>query len=137
MTLCRADFVSYHKMNKTFDIYIANDAVIKAIETETIAFEATLLDDTAHTVSLSNVLYASDLSCELMSNAQLISDETRLIFENDDCFVYDTRFDNSVLHATKARAQYSLNIVRSESQLQAAMIVFYFSVKINEETLHL
>ena len=137
MTLCRVDFVSYHKMNKSSDIYIANDAVIKAIEVETIAFEAALFDDTAHTVSLNNVFYAFNLNCELISNAQLISDETRLIFENDDCFVYDTRSDNSVFHATKIKIQYSLNIVRIEFQLQATMTAFYFSVKINEKTLHL
>ena len=124
-------------MNKSSNIYIANDAVIKAIDVETIAFEAILLDGTSHIISLSNVLYAFDLSCELMSNAQLISDEARLVFENDDCFVYDTRSDNSILHATKIRAQYSLNIVRIKSQLQASMISFYFNVKINEETLHL
>ena len=137
MTFCKTDFVSYHKMNKTFDIYIANDTVIKAIEIETIAFEAALLDGTAHIISLNNVLYVFDLSCELMSNAQFISDETRLIFEDDDCFIYDTRSDNSILHATKIKAQYSLNIVCIEFQFQAAMIVFYFNVKINEKTLHL
>ena len=137
MTPCRADFVSYHKMDKSSDIYIANDAVIKAIGVGTVAFEAALPDGTAHTISLSNVLYAPDLSCGLVSNAQLTSDGARLVFEGDDCFVYDTRSGNPVLHATKARAQYPLNIVRTKSQLQAAMAVFYSSVKVNGETLHL
>ena len=137
MTFCRVDFVNYRKMNRSSDIFIVNDAIIKIIEVDTVALKIALLDDTAHTISLSNVFYASDLSCDLMSNAQLISDEARLVFESDDCFIYDCRFDNVVLYATKIRTQYFLNLVRTKAQYTIAIIVFYFSVKINDDILHL
>ena len=103
MTFYKIDFVNYHKMNKTFNIYITNDIIIKIVEVETIAFEATLFDDIAHIINFNNVFYVFDLNCELMSNAQFINDEIRLIFENDDCFIYDIRFDNLIFHATKIK----------------------------------
>ena len=124
-------------MNRSFDIFIVNNAIIKIIEVDTVALKIALLDDTAHTINLSNVLYASDLSCDLMFNAQLTSDEARLVFESDDCFIYDCRSDNVVFYATKIKAQYFLNLVRTKAQYTVAMTVFYFSVKINDEILYL
>ena len=137
MTSCRVDFVSFRKLNTSSDIYIANDTVLKATDIESVDLKVALSNETAHMMKLDNVLYASDLSCELLSNAQLTSNEARLVFDNENCFVYDKTSDNSVLHATKCRNQYSLNLIRSKTFYTVNLIVFYSNLKINEKALDL
>ena len=137
MTFCRVDFVNYHKLNQSFDIYIANDVVIKTIDFETMIFETTLSNNITHSINFNNVFHVFDLNCDLMSNVQFINDEIRLIFENNNCFVYDVRFDNLIFHVSKIKTQYFFNIVRFEFQYQIVMIVFYFNIKINEKILNL
>ena len=137
MTFCRIDFINYRKMNKSFNIFIVNDVIIKIIEMNTVVLKIALFDDIAHIISFNNVFYAFDLNCDLIFNVQFINDEIRLIFENDDCFIYNCRFDNVVFYVTKIKTQYFLNFVRTKIQYIIVMIVFYFNVKINDEILYL
>ena len=137
MTPNRRDFVEYHMVTSPHQVFVANGVAIPAIARGTVHLEGYLPGGKITTVELKGVLHVPQLSSGLFSASQITKHGGLVVFDRDECFIREKASNRLVLHASKCRNQYPLNILRTKDHIKALSAAFYSGSKYNEQTIQL
>ena len=108
----RLDFIEYTKL-KTFEkIFIINEISIEMIDKKIVNFIKLLFNDDEIIVQLQKMLHMSQLSANLFSTTHIIRKNKYVIFDKNDCTIFEKKIDKFVLHVFKSRNQYSFNLIK-------------------------
>ena len=130
MTPNRDDFIEYHELNTTHDVFVANDVIISTIDKRIVRLKSMLSDEKITTVELKEVLHVPQLSSELLFTSQIIMQKDKVVFDDKKCFIRQKAFNLLILHAFKCRNQYPLNLMRTKDHIAERSAAFY--TKYNE-----
>ena len=135
MTPSRDDFIDYQPFKGK--VMVANGVSTPSIGKGTVSLNCLKPDGTSHLVQLTGVLHVPGLTSALFSTSQITTKGGLVVFDEDQCSVLQKSTNNIVLHATKCRDQYSINLVREEAQYKAYSAAFYGGPKFNEKSMQL
>ena len=133
----RFDFIEYTKLETFEKIFIINEISIEMIDKKIVNFIEFLSNNDEIIVQLQKMLHIFQLSANLFSIAHIIKKDEYVIFDKNDCTIFEKKIDKFVLHVFKSRNQYSLNLVKQKTQYITFSISFNVESKYNEQFLQL
>ena len=133
----RFDFIEYTKLETFEKIFIINEISIEIIDKKIVNFTKFLFNDDEIIVQLQKILHMSQLSANLFSIAHITKKDKYVIFDKNDCTIFEKKIDKLVLYIFKNRNQYSLNLIKQKAQYIAFSISFNVESKYNEQFLQL
>ena len=131
----RFDFIEYTKLEIFEKIFIINEISIEMIDKKIVNFIEFLSNNDEIIVQLQKMLHIFQLSANLFSIAHIIKKDEYVIFDKNDCTIFEKKIDKFVLHVFKSRNQYSLNLIKQKAQYIAFSISFNVESKYNEQFL--
>ena len=131
----RFDFIEYTKLETFEKVFIINEIWIEMIDKKIVNFIEFLSNDDEIIVQLQKVLHVFQLSANLFSTTYIIKKDEYVIFDKNDCTIFEKKIDKFVLHVFKSRNQYSLNLIKQKAQYIAFSISFNVESKYNEQFL--
>ena len=137
MTPNRDDFIEYNELSTQGKVFIADGHAISIVGKGTVRLTGLLPSGIETSVTLSGVLHVPKLSAGLFSTAHFTKNGGSVIFDQEECTMYHKESNRAVLHSSKSRNQYPLNLVRQAAHYVAYSAALYSGPRYSEKAMQL